>query len=210
MKMVYNELAELADIGHYNFTQKVKLVLSYNGVDINQLIGATHREIKKLELSLCENLFARYIQTWSQNLHCFPELVTYWEIKTDYRIEPYILYIPDKRHQQAVARLRVSSHNLNIEIGRHSPPRIPRDQRFCMFCNSGEIDDELHFITACNYHSCERDNFFRIIDPINKISSMTNTFDKFVTIMNSEEPSVAKALGSFVFSAFKKRYTCEN
>ena len=67
-----------------------------------------------------------------------------------------------------------------------------------MFCNSGEIDDELHFITACNYHSCERDTFFRIVDPI-KISGTANTFDKFVTIMNSKEPSVVKALGSLSF-----------
>ena len=78
-----------------------------------------------------------------------------------------------------------------------------------MFCNSGEIDDELHFITACNYHSCERDTF-GIVDPIIKISGMANTFDKFVIIMNSKEPSVVKALGSFVSNAFKKRDTCVN
>ena len=81
-----------------------------------------------------------------------------------------------------------SSHNLNIEIGRHSRLRIPLDPRFCIFCNSGEIDDELHFITASNYHSCERYTFFRIVDPIIKISGMANTFDKFVTIMSSKEP----------------------
>ena len=107
MKIIYNELAELADIGHYNFAQKVKLVLSYYG--FGQLIGATHKEIKKFEISFRENLFPRYIQTWSQNLQFFPKLVTYRELKTDYRIEPYIMYIPDERHQQAVAQLRVSS-----------------------------------------------------------------------------------------------------
>ena len=120
MKMIYNELADLADLGHVHFSQKVKLVLSFYGFDINQLIGATHREIKKFELIFREILFARYIQKWFQNLHLFPKLVAYREIKTDYKIAPYILYIPDKRHQQAVARLRVSSHNLNIVIGRHS------------------------------------------------------------------------------------------
>ena len=199
MKMIHNELAELADIGHYTFVQKVKLLLSYYGFDVNQLIGATHREIKQFELSFRENLFARFIQKWSQNLHFFPKWVTYREMKTDYIIEPYILYIPNKRHQQVVARLRVSSHNLNIEIGRHSRTRIPRDQRFWMFCNSGKIDDGLHFITACHYHSCERDTFFRIVDLIIKISGFANTFDEF-----------AKALGSFDFSAFKKRDTYMN
>ena len=79
-----------------------------------------------------------------------------------------------------------------------------------MFCNSGEIDDELHFITAYNYHSCERDTFFPIVDPNIKISGMANTFHKFVIIMNSKQPSVVKALESFVFSAFKKRDTCVN
>ena len=48
MKIIYNELAELADIGHYNFAQKVKLVLSCYGFDINQYKGLHTEKLKSL------------------------------------------------------------------------------------------------------------------------------------------------------------------
>ena len=46
MKIIFNDLAELSDTRHYNIAQKVKLVLSYYGFDINRLIGAAYRKIK--------------------------------------------------------------------------------------------------------------------------------------------------------------------
>ena len=46
MKIIFNDLAELADTRLYNIAQKVKLVLSYYGFHINRLIGAAYRKIK--------------------------------------------------------------------------------------------------------------------------------------------------------------------
>ena len=58
------------------------------------------------------------------------------------------------RHQvrQSVARLRTSSHQLNIETGRYH--NIPRQMRQCEFClsqiqSTGPIEDEIHMLYKC-------------------------------------------------------------
>ena len=44
-----------------------------------------------------------------------------------------------------MTRLRVSTHNLEIETRRwHKPNKIPRNDRKCKHCNT--LEDEFHFI----------------------------------------------------------------
>ncbi len=49
----------------------------------------------------------------------------------------------------ALSRLRLSSHCLNIEVGRYHP-RVPRHRRYCTQCNTLDIEDEYHFILICS------------------------------------------------------------
>ena len=44
-----------------------------------------------------------------------------------------------------IGRLRTSSHNLKLEMGRRS--RTPREQRLCV-CGNG-VEDEEHFLVKC-------------------------------------------------------------
>ena len=81
-------------------------------------------------------------------------------IKNDYYIEPHISRVKNKYYQRAPMRLRVSAYKLNIEIGRHRRPYIPRQQRLCLHCNFGEIDDEIHFLLKCNFHAEARHSLF--------------------------------------------------
>ena len=46
-----------------------------------------------------------------------------------------------------MAKLRLSSHKLNIEIGRHS--KIDRQDRKCIRCNLNDIEDEFHSVLVC-------------------------------------------------------------
>jgi hypothetical protein len=47
-------------------------------------------------------------------------------------------------YRNAIARLRLNLHNLNIEIGRHN--NIERNRRYCVICNSDDIEDKFHFV----------------------------------------------------------------
>ena len=39
--------------------------------------------------------------------------------------------------------------NLEIVFGRYEG--IPRQERFCELCDSGLVEDEIHFILVCNH-----------------------------------------------------------
>ena len=57
---------------------------------------------------------------------------TYKLIKTTYCIKPYLtLNLPKKTYHNHdnIARFRVSSHNLKIEIGRHETPIVPLEEQ---------------------------------------------------------------------------------
>jgi hypothetical protein len=45
-------------------------------------------------------------------------------------------------------RFRISSHSLQIERGRYQGAL--RQNRLCLRCTSGEIDDEKHFLISCS------------------------------------------------------------
>ena len=61
----------------------------------------------------------------------------------------------------AMAKLRLSSHCLRIETGRHE--NLPIKDRICLRCES-EIDDEVHFLITCPYFNTERTLFFSNIN----------------------------------------------
>ena len=46
----------------------------------------------------------------------------------------------------AFGQLRVSSHRLEIEVGRAS--HIPREERICILCST-EVESEEHFVCRC-------------------------------------------------------------
>ena len=68
-------------------------------------------------------------------------------------LEYYLLYdVQNPLHRSALAQLRLSSHNLGIETGRHCRPSMLPEDRICAFCPSGQVDDEIHFLIHCKAH----------------------------------------------------------
>lgn len=61
----------------------------------------------------------------------------------------YNRYVPTYK-LSLVSRLRMVSHDLQVEKGRRQKNRIPKEQRLC---SCGEIEDEKHFIMNCSNYS---------------------------------------------------------
>ena len=144
---------------------------------------------------------------WKLDLHKnnrWPKLDMYKFIKNDYCIEPHILYVKNKNYQRALTRLRLSAHKLNIEIGRHSGPYIPRHQRLCLYCNCGEIDDEIYFLLKCNFHTEARHSLFQLIASYLPLQEPINEVEIFTTVMTNKNPVILNALGKFVYQEFKR------
>ena len=71
------------------------------------------------------------------------------------RPEIYDNYVPTyKLHH--TTRLRMISHSLQIELGRHKRPVIPSDERLCA---CGEVETEKHFTQHCNLYTHIRQKY---------------------------------------------------
>ena len=139
-------------------------------------------------LALGENSWASLLANLPSNLDCFehdcfskdklidlyksswldivnkPEpnkLCTLAKVKTTFSMENYVTMLP-LSHRRDFAKLRTSSHSLEIEIGRYRPPetRQPRHLRFCKLCNTQTVEDEKHFLLDCSFSNGFRSEIF--------------------------------------------------
>ena len=66
-------------------------------------------------------------------------------------IRPYYVDILKNKNERAMlSKLRISAHKLAIEGGRYL--NIPKPERICTACNSGEVEDEEHFLLNCSLY----------------------------------------------------------
>lgn len=85
----------------------------------------------------------------------YPKLRTYKLFKEDHDFEPDLrIMVPKCRY--ALTRFRLSSHNLEIEMGRYTKPKTPAEQRFCRLCNNGDTEGEMHFLLICTSYESLR------------------------------------------------------
>ena len=69
----------------------------------------------------------------------------------------YLEIVNIKKFKIALAKLRVSSHRLEIEMGRLArPERIEFDDPKCKLCN--KLEDEFHFVLECPLYNDIRKN----------------------------------------------------
>ena len=70
------------------------------------------------------------------------KLQTFQLFKDSYCFEQYLTNVFNIRYRTVITRFRLSSHNLDIEVGRHFKPKSPVGHRICKNCNSMEVEDE--------------------------------------------------------------------
>ena len=85
-----------------------------------------------------------YALTWHQ-----VDLSRYTPLQPEYVQAPYLSKIKSFKNRKLVSRFRCGCHGVHVDTGRLLPIRqqVPRDQRHCLVCNSGTVEDE---------HSCTR------------------------------------------------------
>ena len=64
-------------------------------------------------------------------------------------IRPYCVDILKNKNERAMlSKLRISAHELAIEGDTYL--NIPKHERICTACNSGQVEDEEHFLLNCS------------------------------------------------------------
>ena len=115
----------------------------------------------------------------------------------------HLVYVKNPIYRNVITKIRCSSHLLNIERGRHTNPKTPIDRRKCILCDC--VEDEIHFIIACNLYTLERKNLFenvnRIFPSFNDMSDM----EKFIFLLKSKDANVLTWLGKYINASFDTR-----
>ncbi len=119
--------------------------------------------------------------------------------KTEFVHEGYLDYFERLDDRKYLARQRTSSHNLKIETGRHTRPKIPVENRVCQHCNN--LEDEFHFLLMCNQKSkyvTVRESFVQELSNINPSFVNMCEADRFTYIMSLEEKYVCEITSRLV------------
>ena len=150
----------------------------------------TQHSLKK---TLQEKIKQNFIGKWLRNISECNKLEFYSDIKSKFKIEPYLNLVENRSHKNALTRLRISAHSLRIETGRYKRydkdlkayTNTPRGERTCPVCTD-DIEDEYHFLFKCTNNRKLRNSFFEYLSETHKEFHEKNEKDKIILLFHLE------------------------
>ena len=142
---------------------------------------------------------------WYADLQVKPLLRSYRLYKRKFPPEYYLDCITLPKHRVSISKIRASSHDLEIECGRYTRPKIDQDHRLCAFCL--EIENEEHFVTNCQINAAERQLLFTKISSKFPAFAQPNHHEKFIYLMSCNDRQILTWLGIFLYKSFDIRNT---
>ena len=127
-----------------------------------------------------------YVGERFQDINNRPSLFVYRHLKQDFSFSNYLCKMQITTCRNTVAKLRLSTHTLFIEIGRHR--NIVRNERICSPCTLNEVEDEYHFLFICPAYNELRHLYFKRYY-YDKLSML-----KLIQLLNCENVSVLNVL----------------
>ena len=112
---------------------------------------SSQQPIKNARSSITKQLKKDYIRNWlkarNNTSECSREKFTHKEVKFDYQLEDYLRTIRNPAHRISVTTLRLGVPSLRIQTGKYENrgAPIPVEERTCLVCKRGYIEDERHF-----------------------------------------------------------------
>ena len=119
------------------------------------------------------------------------------EAKIEYTISNYLTTIPTRELRTLSAKLRLGVLKLEVENGRKIG--LDRAERGCKLCNSGEVEDEAHFLFSCESLQQTRQTYLNPIISIQQELSNVSHLDKLMYLyfnenLGTEELTLAMSL----------------
>ncbi len=84
--------------------------------------------------------------------------------------EPYVLSFMSRQRRSYLAQLRNGILPLRLEVGRWINKAV--EERLCLICNNGTVEDEEHFVFHYNFYFSERKEFYNYMK--NNIPNFNN------------------------------------
>ena len=143
-----------------------------------------------------------HMQNWYTIINNSRRLSSYCIYKHEFNSEKYLNCIKTNKYRIALSKFRLSSHNLEIETGRHT--NIAREDRKCKICNTNAIENEYHFLLVCSKY---RELRLRYLKPY---YCHWPTLKKIENLMSSESVFTINCLSKYLYYAFQLRSQNEN
>ena len=157
LKSVYNDMKTRTENSRNNllWTSKVKSLLERHGfAEVWQYPESVN--MKPFLAVLKTRLIDTFLTEARAGIRNSSSLSLFKELDNNTEIAPYLKLLFNEKYRTTLAKIRLSSHSLAIETGRHNG--ILRENRKCTFCDLNDIEDEYHFIIICPlYRDIRRD-----------------------------------------------------
>ena len=166
LSLIYKQLLGAHIRGYKTWCKTVMNILEslgYHEIWNRHFLDVYKSDIDTVLYNLKFKLQQQYKEEWLVKINdhvVHPILRTYAIFKDTHVFEFYLNRNLAKKYKNSISRFRVSSHNLAIETGRHQKPKIPKENRICVFCTSRHIDNEIHLLIDCEFHINERNILF--------------------------------------------------
>ncbi|MCG8431402.1 MAG: hypothetical protein MJA29_09555, partial [Candidatus Omnitrophica bacterium] len=131
------------------------------------------------------------------------KLRSYKLFKSQFELENYLLCIKDSNARRTLTNFRISAHDLAIERGRYL--KTPLEDRLCVFCDEGAVEDEIHFLLECsNYNGLRKEFFSKVENKCKNFSALTSK-NKFIWLLSNDDPDICNLLAEFITRCFMFR-----
>jgi hypothetical protein len=163
-----------------------------------------------------EALHLREERKWQEELEASPKLETYRIFKKKLEMEPYLQQkefdLRARLKRWGLARIRTGTNELQVDKGRQTRPRVPREERVCLVCNNGAMEDEAHFLLQCEAYASLRNTLQASIANIpgrftDVELSSANKVEALKTLLGGDNATGAMCshVGTFIVDAMKIR-----
>ena len=140
----------------------------------------------------------------------------YSKFKKSLKLEKYLVSIPNPQDRYNLAKIRISAHKLEIEMGRHKRKtiqengitkrvHIPEKERLCQNCDLACVEDEIHFLFQCPLYKVEQDD---ILCPLLGLQNGTsfNAGSAVYELFASKDEVKLKILAKYITTLLGKRF----
>jgi hypothetical protein len=145
-----------------------------------------------------QRLVDAFIQDWNSKICNASSLTYYRHYKPVFELEMYLNKLP-RKCRTALCRLRLASHKLRIVTGRYAQSQTARNLRVCEMCDTGDIEDEYHFVIVCPAYNSLRVKYLK------PFYYRHRSVHKFIELMQSVNVTMLTKLSKFVQEAFAAR-----
>ena len=146
-----------------------------------------------------QRLIDNFMQQWSIDVGNNNVLCLYKHFKINLAYENCLDCCKYKKFRESLTQLRLSSHQLRIETGRHGQRRTDRNERKCQICNSSDLEDEYHFVLICPAYVDLRQKYIPVY------YRHRPSVYKFTQLMKTFKPRLIQNLALYVYYAFELR-----